>query len=47
METGDLLVCSQKPDTGPLLELQDETVLYELTKQLLQTHSGQRALLQN
>lgn len=47
METGGSLVCSQKPATGPYLHLQDETVLYELTKHLLQTHSGQRALLQN
>jgi hypothetical protein len=47
METGGSLMCSQKPATGPYLELQDEAVLYELTKHLLQTHSGQRVLLQN
>jgi len=47
METEGSLVHSQKPTTGPCLELQDETVLYELTKHLLQTHSGQQALLQN
>jgi len=32
-------VCSQKPATGPYHELQDEAVMYELTKHLLQTHS--------
>jgi hypothetical protein len=37
-------MCSQKPATGPYLELQDEAVLYELTKHLLQTHSGQGVL---
>jgi hypothetical protein len=47
METGRSLVCSQKPANGPYLELQDETVQYELTKHLLQTNSGQQALLQN
>jgi hypothetical protein len=47
METGGSLVCSQKPATCPYLELQDKTVLYELTKHLLQTHSGQWALLEN
>jgi hypothetical protein len=47
METGGSLEFSQKPATGPSLELQDKTALYELTEHLLQTHSGQRVLLQN